>query len=153
MLWETNMGAPWLLPTELLCASGCSGCCSQGDGDPTSVRVGVGSSALLGEDHIGMCLQTALPKHLLFQTASSSCIPCGSSVLGLGQLWDKLFLQQSTRWAELYWAQCRIPRLLLLHRGLAMCVELGWLLGLSMTSAFLLCVRCSLRGLQESCES
>lgn len=157
--------------TEPLCAFGCSGCCSRGDGDPTSavpgttverIRVRVRFPALLAEGCGCMHLQTALP-NLQTQPCQStpcsespfsSCIPYGTGVPGLGQLRGKVFLQQPTRWAELYLARRRILRLLMPHRGPAMpaclppagCAEPGWLLGLSMTSAFLLSVGRSPRG-------
>lgn len=97
---------------------------------------------------------SALPKHLVLRSAFSSCIPYDTDVPGLGQLQGKVFLPQPTRRAELYPAQCRIPRLLMPHRGpavpaslpRAVCAEPGWLLGLSMTSAFLLGVGRSPRG-------
>lgn len=68
----------------------------------------------------GPCLH-ALAKFansaLVLQIAFSSCIPYGTSVPGLGQLWGEVFLPQPTPWAELYPVRCRILRLRMPRRG------------------------------------
>lgn len=95
---QTNADVPWLPLHGSALLLGAVSAAHEGMGasprwwpetTTEQIRVHMETPALLREHHVCMYLQTALPKQPVFQIAFFSCIPYGTGMPGLGQLWGK----------------------------------------------------------------